>query len=277
MARAAGGNAAGHRGAAAGPAESVTRQALAVRRAAISAAVLAVAVLVGAVTAGAATPSRTALREIIELPVDPAAFVSPLSTSAPTPRTRPTPCSCRSSGLPAGARLRLAALDAYDGRQFTLSNSEGPFVRIGRETAGTAIGEPATVGRSAGGLRRSVPAAPGPIERTGLRRTAARPTRTEDLRYSEAAATGLMPGGWQQRRSLHRHGRRAAAADRRATRRRRAPWPLRSRPPSRCPTCCDRPPTGTSTMPRAVTWAGRADERRWRPAHPFSAGAGACS
>ena len=118
---------------------------LAVRRAGISAVVLTVAVLVGAVTAGAGTPSRTALREIIELPVDPAAFVSPLSTFRTYTKDQADVVQLSVKGLPAGARLRLAALDAYDGRQFTLSNSEGPFVRIGRQIPGAAVGQRATV------------------------------------------------------------------------------------------------------------------------------------
>jgi hypothetical protein len=196
VARAADGNAAGHR-ASARSAESVTRQALAVRRAGISAAVLAVAVLVGVVTADAATPNRTALREIIELPAEPAAFVSPLSTFRTYTKDQADAVQLTVSGLPAGARLRLAALDTYDGRQFTLSNSEGPFVRIGRERPGTVIGEPVTVRVELENYSGQFLPLPGAIERldfTGPRTT----TRTEDLRYSEAAATGLMPGGWQQ-------------------------------------------------------------------------------
>ena len=63
------------------------------------------------------------------------------------------------TGLPAGARLRLAALDAYDGRQFTLSNGEGPFVRIGRNGPAPTVGAPTTVTVEHQELRRSVPAA----------------------------------------------------------------------------------------------------------------------
>jgi hypothetical protein len=196
VARAADGNAAGHRGSARS-AESVTRQALAARRAGISAAVLAVAVLVGVVTAGAATPNRTALREIIELPADPATVASPLSTFRTYTKDQADDVQLTVSGLPAGARLRLAALDSYDGRQFALSNSEGPFVRIGRERPGTGIGQPATVKVELENYTGQFLPLPGAIERLdfmGPRTTA----NTEELRYSEAAATGLKPGGWQQ-------------------------------------------------------------------------------
>jgi len=189
-------NTAGQRGGAGRSAESATRHMLAGRRALISAAVLAVAVLVGAATAAAGSPSRTALRDIIELPVDPAAFVSPLSTFRTYTKDQAEVVQLSVEGLPAGARLRVAALDAYDGRQFTLSDSAGPFVRIGRERPDTAIGEPQRVDVRLENYQGRFLPLPGAIEEldfAGPRTT----TRTEDLRYSEAAATGLMPGGWQ--------------------------------------------------------------------------------
>ena len=102
------------------------------------------------------------------------------------------------TGMPDGARLRLAALDAYDGRQFTVSDGEGPFVRIGRERPAPTIGTPTTVTVQIKDYAGSFLPLPGPI--IALDFTGPRAAQlTEDLRYSEAAATGLMPGGWQQR------------------------------------------------------------------------------
>ena len=198
VARAADGNAAGHRGAATRSAESVTRQALAVRRAGISAAVLAVAVLVGAVTAGAATPSRTALREIIELPVDPAAFVSPLSTFRTYTKDQADAVQLsvkRAAGGCAAAaggpgRLRRAAVHPEQQRGPVRPDRPGaPGTAIGRAGDRQTFGWRTTPGSSCRSRGRS-----SELDFAGPRTN----RRTEDLRYSEAAATGLMPGGWQQ-------------------------------------------------------------------------------
>ena len=62
---------------------------------------------------------------MIELPADPAAFVSPLSTFRTYTKDQADEVQLTVTGLPAGARLRLAALDAYDGRQFTAQRRRG--------------------------------------------------------------------------------------------------------------------------------------------------------
>ena len=112
---------------------AVTRQAIAARRVAISVLVLAVAVLVGTLTATAGTADRLALRDAVERAIDPAAFASPLSVFRNYTKEQADVVQLIATGMPDGARLRLAALDAYDGRQFTVSDGEGPFVRIGPE------------------------------------------------------------------------------------------------------------------------------------------------
>ncbi len=178
-----------------GPA-AVTRQALAARRIVISVVVLAVAVLVGGLAATAAEPARTALREVVERPTDPAAFDSPLSTFRAYTKDQADVVQLTATGLPAGARLRLAALDAYDGRRFTLSDGEGPFVRIGRERPAPLAGTPSTVSVRIQDYAGAFLPLPGPIialDFDGPRAAAL----TADLRYSEAAATGLLPGGWR--------------------------------------------------------------------------------
>ena len=175
---------------------SITRQALAARRIATAIAVLAVAALVGTLTATAVTPTRAALRDAIELPVDPAVFASPLSTFRTFSKDQRDTVQLTESGLPAGARLRLAALDSYDGRQFTASNNEGPFVRIGRERPAPGSGTQASVTVTIQGYAGSFLPLPGPLvelDFAGDRAAAL----AQDLRYSEAAETGLLPGGWQ--------------------------------------------------------------------------------
>ena len=179
-----------------GTAASLTRQALAARRIAISVAVLAVAVLVGGLAASAATPSRTALRELVERPIDPTAFDSPLSIFRTYTKDQADVVQMTATGLPAGARLRLAALDDYDGRQFTVSDGEGPFVRIGRERPTPETGTPTSVDVVIKDYAGSFLPLPGPI--ISLDFTGPRAAQlTEDLRYSESAATGLLPGGWR--------------------------------------------------------------------------------
>jgi hypothetical protein len=175
---------------------SITRQALAARRIATAVAVLAAAAVVGTLTATAVTPGRAALRETIELPVDPVIFASPLSNFRMYTKDQRDVTLMTESGLSAGARLRLAALDSYDGRQFTASNDEGPFLRIGRERPATVGGTPTTIAVTMEGYSGSFLPLPGPlaaIDFAGDRAAAL----TEDLRYSEAAETGLLPGGWQ--------------------------------------------------------------------------------
>ncbi len=90
---------------------AVTRQAIAARRVAISVLVLAVAVLVGTLTATAGTADRLALRDAVERPIDPAAFASPLSVFRTYTKEQADVVQLIATGMPDGARLRLAALD----------------------------------------------------------------------------------------------------------------------------------------------------------------------
>ncbi|MET0863743.1 MAG: transglutaminaseTgpA domain-containing protein [Nakamurella sp.] len=175
---------------------SITRQALAVRRITTAVAVLLVAAVVGTLTATAVTPSRTALRETIEVPVDPAVFGSPLSLFRTFTKQQSDTVEMTALGLPADGRLRLAALDSYDGRQFTASNNEGPFLRIGRERPAESGGSQASVTVTIQGYAGSFLPLPGPILALDFAGDRAAELAA-DLRYSETADTGLLPGGWR--------------------------------------------------------------------------------
>ncbi len=178
-------------------AAAVTRQALAARRIGISVTVLAVAVVVGGIAATAAEPARAALREVVERQIDPTSFASPLSTFRTYTKDQADVVQMTATGLPPGARLRLAALEAYDGRHFTVSDGAGPFVRIGRERPASDTGTPSTVKVQIQGYAGSFLPLPGPI--IALDFAGPRASQlTEDLRYSESAGTGLLPGGWQR-------------------------------------------------------------------------------
>ena len=171
------------------------RRALAARRMTVGAVVLVLAAGVGAVTAATADPPRTALREAVTIPVDPAAFASPLSDFRRYTKDLADDVQLTVTGLPAGARLRLAALDAYDGRQFVTSEDAGPFIRIGQQRAVDATGRSLTVTVQLVGYHGPFLPAPGEVadlQFEGPRADAL----ADDLRYSGPAATGLVPGGF---------------------------------------------------------------------------------
>ncbi|MCW4386690.1 transglutaminase domain-containing protein [Salinibacterium sp. SYSU T00001] len=122
-----------------------------VRSAAAAIAILLVAVAVGGLSANAAPPEREreVLRDIVDQPFDPRDYSSPLSSF----RRYQQPSIAGSAmftvrGLPAGARLRLATLDTYDGVVFSVgsdlaTSDSGSFTRlptsIERDLAGERV------------------------------------------------------------------------------------------------------------------------------------------
>lgn len=174
--------------------------ALRLRQALAAGTILAVAAgvtaVVGAAGSAAAGDDRTALREVAQAPVDPTAFDSPLSLFRRWTKGGADEVQLVVRGLPAGARLRVAALDDYDGRQFRMSEAEGPFVRIGPERPLPPSAAPVPVTVQVAGYRGPFLPLPGPI--VALDFTGDRADElAADLRYSAAATTGLMPGGWR--------------------------------------------------------------------------------
>lgn len=170
------------------------------RRALAAGAIMAVAVgvtaVVGLMGPAADGGDRAALRTAVQAPIDPAVVDSPLSLFRTWTKGRPDEIQLVVQGLPAGARLRLAALDDYDGRQFRMSEAEGPFVRIGPQRSAPPSAAPVLVTVQVAGYRGSFLPLPGPI--VGLDFTGDRADDlAADLRYSAAATTGLLPGGWQ--------------------------------------------------------------------------------
>ncbi|CAQ02291.1 transglutaminase-like domain-containing protein [Clavibacter sepedonicus] len=111
------------------PAESASdRRRSGTRAGAAAAVVLAVALVAGVAATGAAPPdaSRTGLRSAVEQPFDPREQVSPLSsfrTYWKTPAVDGTLLTV--AGLPAGGRVRLAALDTYDGVVYGTGGARG--------------------------------------------------------------------------------------------------------------------------------------------------------
>ncbi|PWB96248.1 transglutaminase-like domain-containing protein [Salinibacterium hongtaonis] len=108
-------------------------------RTALSAVViLGLAIGVGGAAAVTADPARerTVLRDAIEQPFDPRDYPSPLSSLRKYHQAGVADSTMlTATGLPAGARIRLAALDTYDGVVFSvgtpqLASASGSFTRL---------------------------------------------------------------------------------------------------------------------------------------------------
>ena len=151
------------RAAAVGTATSSDSRWLGARALAAGVALLLVAGAVGATTVAVIPPAgdRTVLRTVVERPFDPLDQPSPLAAY----RASFFPDVAQSialvvSGAPAGARIRLAVLDSYDGSVFAVGSDQidsasGRFVRIPTQRDLAAVaGEPVrvsfTVQRSTG-------------------------------------------------------------------------------------------------------------------------------
>ncbi|HEY5882616.1 MAG TPA: transglutaminase-like domain-containing protein [Nakamurella sp.] len=170
--------------------------ALGLRRMLVAGSILTVAAVVAALVATGGTVERAALREVVQAPVDPTAFASPLALFRTYTKDYPDDVQLVVQGLPTGARLRLAALDDYDGRQFRLSDTQGPFVRIGPERAAAANTAPTEVTvqvRDYAGPFLPLPGAIVGLDFDGVRAD----QLAADLRYSAGASTGVLPAGWQ--------------------------------------------------------------------------------
>jgi hypothetical protein len=170
--------------------------ALGLRRTLVAGSILTAAAVVAALVATGGTTERVALREVVRAPVDPAAFESPLARFRTYTKDHPDDVQLVVQGLPTGARLRLAALDDYDGRQFRLSDAEGSFVRIGPERPAAANSASVQVNVTVQDYAGSFLPLPGSI--VGLDFQGARADElTADLRYSAGSSTGVLPGGWR--------------------------------------------------------------------------------
>jgi len=88
---------------------------------------------------------RYALRETVEAPFDPQEFPSPLVGFRKYFKDEKDAELFTVSGLPDGARIRLAVMDDYNGVTYNASTASGPFVRVGEEIDDPANGVPATI------------------------------------------------------------------------------------------------------------------------------------
>lgn len=183
-----------------------------IRRVAIGAVVLVAASGVTAVATPLISPDtpRQVLRDAVEPPVDLYEYPSPLTSFRKYVKTMADETLLTVKGLPEGERVRLAALDSYNGMVFTVDpRSGGNFAPVGdssdiRSTAGETtreageleitIGEYDGVWLPSGGKL-------GGVEVTGERSDAL----ARSLFYSDEAETALSATGLEQGDSYTAH------------------------------------------------------------------------
>lgn len=120
------------------PLETAGESAVGVRTVVVGGVILAVAsaASIGAVTLAPVTGERDVLRSAVAQPFDPRDYASPLAGFRRYLRDdRADAVLFRVDGLPAGARLRIATLDSYDGVVYAVGSDQvdtasGTFVRI---------------------------------------------------------------------------------------------------------------------------------------------------
>ena len=162
--------------------------------------VSAIAVLAAALAAAGyfgpsmATADRFALRETVQQPFDPQQFPSPLVGFRSYFKDQRDTDLLTVTGLPAGARIRLATLDVYDGVTYDASTTLDPFLRVGEQIDDPAIGTPATMDVTIEGYRGVYLPIGGHL--TGLTFDSADAASLRDgLRYSPGNAAAVVVGG----------------------------------------------------------------------------------
>lgn len=124
---------------------------LAVRRVLLGGAVVAVATLIGVGASAVAAPQspRYVLRDVVIPPFDVREYPSPLQSFRAYVRDFPDQPLFSASGMPEGARVRLATMDAYDGTVYNVSDGGGgtssAFGPVRGNMSAEAEGTPATV------------------------------------------------------------------------------------------------------------------------------------
>ncbi|MDO9396040.1 MAG: transglutaminaseTgpA domain-containing protein, partial [Herbiconiux sp.] len=120
-------------------------------RLATAAGLVVAALGLGFVTGGLLVPAtaREVIRDQIVPPLDLRDYASPLVGFRSYVRDAEDESLFTATGLPDGARIRLATLDTYDGVVYNVagdgSGGSGTFVRVSSDIANDVAGDPATV------------------------------------------------------------------------------------------------------------------------------------
>lgn len=115
----------------------------------ITASGIVVAATVGALAVASVLPApqRFVLRDVVQPPLDMHQYASPLTMFRYLERDLQDETLMTVSGLAPGSRVRLAALDAYDGVVYNIDSASAAYVRVGA-TIGQELnlsGDPSTV------------------------------------------------------------------------------------------------------------------------------------
>ncbi|WP_183097789.1 transglutaminase-like domain-containing protein [Nocardioides pelophilus] len=87
-------------------------------------------------------PDRHVLRDQIDPPFDPDAYPSPLTKFRYLESDLEDEVLFTVSGLPDGARIRLAAMDVYDGDVYNVTETSAEFARVGSSVEPSEYSEP---------------------------------------------------------------------------------------------------------------------------------------
>lgn len=174
-----------------------------VRRLLMGGAVVAIAAVVGIATSGFAAPTspRYVLRDVVIPPFDIREFASPLQSFRAYVRDHPEDALFTVSGLPEGARMRLATMDAYNGTVYNVSDegsgSSSAFAPARTNMSADAEGAEATVHVEIGALEGVWMPDAGAV-----RSVTFDGDRADDLRrtahYNEATETGVVTAGLEK-------------------------------------------------------------------------------
>jgi hypothetical protein len=174
-----------------------------IRRVLSGAAVIAIAAVVGIATSGFAAPTspRYVLRDVVIPPFDIREFASPLQSFRAYVRDHPEDALFTVSGLPEGARVRLATMDAYNGTVYNVSDdgtgSSSAFSPARTNMSAEAEGTEAQVHVEIGALDSVWMPDAG-----AARSVTFDGDRADDLRrtahYNEATQTGVVTAGLQK-------------------------------------------------------------------------------
>ncbi|MEV4686955.1 transglutaminase-like domain-containing protein [Microbacterium sp. LWH3-1.2] len=183
--------------------EGPAKSGAGVRRVLTGGAVVAIAAVVGVATSGFAAPSspRYVLRDVVIPPFDIREFASPLQSFRAYVRDHPDDPLFTVSGLPEGARMRLATMDAYNGTVYNVSDdgsgSSSAFAPARTNMSAGADGTPATVHVEIGELESVWMPDAGAV-----RSVTFDGARADDLRrtahYNEATDTGVVTLGLEK-------------------------------------------------------------------------------
>lgn len=115
-------------------ADTATARRARTRRLATAAAVIAASVGITALTAPMITAAddRKVLRNVVVPPFDPKDYITPLASFRTFVKDQKDDTLFTVKGLPRDARVRLAALDAFDGTNYNMDpNGSGSFSKVG--------------------------------------------------------------------------------------------------------------------------------------------------